>query len=73
MRTMRIEALPMYAWRCLVSGNLVRHHDVLYRSDLDAFEIEAEVPFARHVDGEPLLPSTSARFSIEPDVLKVLA
>jgi diacylglycerol kinase family enzyme len=73
MRTMRIEALPMYAWRCLMSGNLVDHHDVFYRSDLDAFEVVAQTPFARHVDGEPLPSATSARFSIEPDVLKVFA
>jgi len=73
MRTMRIEALPIYAWRCLVSGNLVRHRDVFYRSDLDAYEVVGEAPFARHVDGEPLAEATSARFSIEPDVLKVFA
>lgn len=73
MRTMRIEALPIYAWRCLVSGNLVRHRDVFYRSDLDAFEVVGDTPFARHVDGEPLAEATSARFSIEADVLKVFA
>lgn len=72
LRTMRIEALPAYAWRAAVSGDLVHHPDVLYQSDLDRFEIEAEKPFARHVDGEPLPAASSARFEIVPDVLKVL-
>lgn len=71
LRTMRIEALPMYAWRA-VSDHLVAHPDVLYRSDLDSFEIEADKPFARHVDGEPLPAATRVRFERVPDVLKVL-
>jgi hypothetical protein len=73
MRTMRIEALPVYAWRCVVSGDLVHHRDAFYRSDLDFFEVVSETPFARHVDGEPLAPATTARFSIEPGILKVHA
>lgn len=71
LRTMRIEAFPAYAWRCLVSGDLVHHEDAFYESDLDGFELRSEQPFHRHVDGEPLTPSTTARFKIEPGILKV--
>ena len=73
LRTMRIEALPVYAWRCLVSGDLVHHRDAFYESDLDAFEIHSEQAFSRHVDGEPLTAARSARFSVARDVLKVAA
>ncbi len=72
LRSMRIEALPLYAWRAVVSGDLVHHRDTFYESGLDAFEVTAEEPFARHVDGEPLDPATSARFEVVPDVLKVM-
>jgi diacylglycerol kinase family enzyme len=72
LRSMRIEALPFYAWRAVVSGDLVHHRDTFYASGLDRFEISGDTPFARHVDGEPLPPATSARFEIVPDVLKVL-
>lgn len=72
LRSMRIEALPLYAWRAVVSGDLVHHRDTFYESGLDGFEITAEEPFARHVDGEPLEPATSARFDVVPGVLKVL-
>ena len=71
LRTMRVEALPVYAWRA-VTGHLVHHPDVLYESDLNGFEIEAEKPFARHVDGEPLPAASRARFEVVPDILKVL-
>ena len=73
LRTMRIEALPVYAWRCLVSGDLVHHRDSFYESDLEWFEVRSERAFSRHVDGEPLPPARSARFSVVRDALKVLA
>lgn len=73
LKRMRIEALPIYAWRCTVSGDLVHHRDAFYRSDLNTFEIVAEEPFHRHVDGEPLPTSTRARFSVARDVLSVKA
>jgi diacylglycerol kinase family enzyme len=73
LKTMRIEALPVYAWRCLVSGDLVHHRDAFYESDLDWFEVHSDHAFSRHVDGEPLTPARSARFSIARDVLRVLA
>ena len=73
LRSMRIEALPVYAWRCLVSGDLVHHRDAFYESDLDWFEIRAENAFSRHVDGEPLTPARSARFSVARNALKVIA
>jgi diacylglycerol kinase family enzyme len=71
LRTMRIEAFPVYAWRCLVSGDLVHHGDAFYENDLSSFQIEAERPFHRHVDGEPLGEATRARFTLEPYALKV--
>lgn len=73
MKTMRLEALPFYVWRVAVSGDLVDHPDAFYAPDLKSFEISSEEPFSRHVDGEPLSPTRRARFSIEPDVLKVIA
>ena len=73
LRTMRIEALPFYAWRSLVTRDLVGHSDALYLRGMKSFEISAERPFRRHVDGEPLASATSARFSIERDVLHVKA
>lgn len=72
LKSMRIEALPLYAWRAVVSRDLVHHRDTFYATNLDEFEISAEEPFARHVDGEPLEPATSARFGVDPDVLKVI-
>lgn len=73
LRKMRLEALPFYAWRVAVSGDLVHHRDVFYRSDLSSFELRSEAPFRRHVDGEPLAPTRVARFSVERDVLRVQA
>ena len=73
LRSMRIEALPVYAWRCLVSGDLVHHRDAFYESDLDWFEVRADSAFSRHVDGEPLPRARSARFSVARDALKVIA
>jgi diacylglycerol kinase family enzyme len=73
LRTMRIEAFPTYAWRCLVSGDLVHHDDAFYEHDLDGFTLTSEKPFHRHVDGEPLTQATEARFSVEPGALKVQA
>jgi diacylglycerol kinase family enzyme len=72
LRQMRIEAFPVYAWRCLVSGDLVHHDDAFYANDLDGFTLTSEKPFHRHVDGEPLGQETEAHFRIEPDILKVL-
>jgi diacylglycerol kinase family enzyme len=73
LRSMRIEALPLYVWRCLVSGDLVDHPDVFYASDVDGFELVSESPFVRHVDGEPLSPASAARFEVAPGVLEVKA
>jgi diacylglycerol kinase family enzyme len=71
LKSMRLEALPSYTYRSIVSGNLVSHPDAFYASDLESFELLAEKPFYRHVDGEPLPPSQSARFSIVRNVLRV--
>jgi diacylglycerol kinase family enzyme len=73
LRQMRVEALPFYVWRVAVSGDLVHHPDAFYESDLAKFELAAEHPFSRHVDGEPLSPARTARFSVERDILKVRA
>lgn len=72
LRSMRIEALPLYAWRAVVSGDLVHHPEAFYESDLTRFEVSADEPFSRHVDGEPLFPATHARFELVRDVLKVV-
>ena len=71
LRTMRLEAFPVYAWRAAVSGDLIHHDDVFYASDLEAFELHGDRPFSRHVDGEPLPPRSSARFRVVRDALKV--
>ncbi|HVF53989.1 MAG TPA: diacylglycerol kinase family protein [Actinomycetota bacterium] len=73
LRSMRFEALPLYAWRSIVSGNLIDHDDAFYASDLDSFELTSEAPFARHVDGEPLEPASAVRFEVERDSLMVVA
>ena len=72
LRTMRLESLPFYVWRVAVSGDLVNHPDSFYQRDLDALEVTSDEYFGRHVDGEPLAPAKSVRFSIEKDVLSVV-
>ena len=72
LKSMRIEALPLYAWRAVVSGDLVHHRDTFYATNLSSFEVTADQPFARHVDGEPLSPALAVRCAIVPDVLKVV-
>ncbi|MBK5228893.1 MAG: diacylglycerol kinase family lipid kinase, partial [Actinobacteria bacterium] len=49
------------------------HGDAFYAHDLDKFEVTAEEPFSRHVDGEPLGRASSAAFTFVRDVLKVRA
>lgn len=71
LRRMRIEALPMYAWKSIVSGTLAEHRDAFYRGDQESFEVRAPEPFSRHVDGEPLGTASQARFSVVRDILKV--
>ena len=73
LKTMRLEALPLYAWRVAISGDIVDHPDVLYHSDLQSVEISADEPFSRHVDGEPLHRVRRARFTVEPNALKVFS
>lgn len=70
LRSMRLEALPLYAWRVMAS-DLTDHPDVFYRSNLEWFELTARDPFSRHVDGEPLPPSRTASFRAVPGILKV--
>jgi diacylglycerol kinase family enzyme len=71
LKRMRIESLPLYTWRVLVSHDIVHHDDVFYGNDLEKFELLSDEPFSRHVDGEPLPPAASARFALAPDVLRV--
>jgi diacylglycerol kinase family enzyme len=73
MKTMRLEALPLYIWRVAVSRDLVHHRDAFYQSDLASFEVVAHKPFNRHVDGEPLPPADRVSFSVVKDALRVLA
>jgi diacylglycerol kinase family enzyme len=72
LKRMRIESLPWYTLRSL-GGKLTGHRDAVYEKDLTEFEIRSETPFHRHVDGEPLEPSTSAHFSLARGALKVRA
>jgi diacylglycerol kinase family enzyme len=71
LRKMRIEALPFYVWAAVMSDGVSQHPDAFYASDLDAFEVVAERPFARHVDGEPLPASQAARFTLVRDAVGV--
>jgi len=71
LRRMRIEALPSYTLTTVVTGSISRHGDALYERDLEGFTISSDRPFARHVDGEPVEPSTHASFALERDALKV--
>lgn len=71
LRSMRVEALPLYAWRVAVTGDLVHHPAAFYRSDVEEFEVTAAEPFSRHVDGEPLPRVAHTRLSIARDVLAV--
>ena len=73
LKSMRIEALPQYAWRSLVSKDFINHPDCFYRSDQTSFELVSESPFARHVDGEPIAPAHRARFTVEKAALRVRA
>ena len=73
LRSMRIEALPFYAWRAAVSKDLVHHRDAIYHSDLSGFELVSEEHFARHVDGEPLPPASNVRFAISDEGVAVSA
>jgi diacylglycerol kinase family enzyme len=73
LKKMRMHGLPVYAWRCVVSKDLIDDKDAFYESDLDGFEITGDQPFKRHVDGEPLEQAISTRFSVARDVLKVKA
>ncbi len=73
LRTMRIEAFPVYAWRAAVSRDLTHHEGVVYASNLTEFTLTGDRAFARHVDGEPLTPGRSVRFRLVPDILKVQA
>ena len=73
LKRMRIETLPLYAWRVAVSGDLVHHGDAFYANDIEEFELFSKQPFARHVDGEPLAPACSARFRLVRGALRVRA
>lgn len=73
LKTMRIEALPLYAFRCVVSGDLVHHPDAFYVSDLDGFDLTSDRPFDLHVDGEPLPAALTAHFTVEKEILRVQA
>lgn len=72
LRSMRIEAFPLYAWRS-IAGELADHDDVFYESGLQALELTGDRPFSRHVDGEPLPPRASVRFTVVPNALRVQA
>jgi diacylglycerol kinase family enzyme len=71
LRKMRVEALPFYVWRSVLSGDVSGHRDAFHASDLHSFDIAADKPFARHVDGEPVSSSDTAHFTLVRDALRV--
>ena len=73
LKRMRIESLPTYTWRVLVSHDIAHHGDVFYASDLGEFELSSGENFPRHVDGEPMPPAKTASFKVVPDILAVRA
>lgn len=73
LKKMRIEALPLYAFRAAITGDLSRHGDAFYSSDLEGFTITSDEPFKRHVDGEPMGEATRAEFTLVRDILRVRA
>jgi diacylglycerol kinase family enzyme len=73
LKSMRIEALPLYAWRSVGAGDLAEHDDAFYASDLQGFTLRSETPFLVHVDGEPLPSTTEASFELVRDILRVQA
>ena len=73
LKGMRVEMLPLYAWRAVVTRDLVRHRDAFYAHDLEEFRVTAEEPFSRHVDGEPLARAAEASFSLARGALLVRA
>ena len=73
LERMKPAAVPVYAYKLLVGGDLARHSDAFYRADLEGFEVRSADAFSRHVDGEPLEPAHSARFKTAPGALRVLA
>ncbi|HEX2240346.1 MAG TPA: diacylglycerol kinase family protein [Actinomycetota bacterium] len=72
LRSMKIEALPIYIWRTAISNDFAEHRDAFYVANLRDLEVEAPAPFHRHVDGEPLPPATSSRFSMAEGALGIV-
>lgn len=72
LRRMRIEALPFYAFRAAIAGDVSKHKDAFYAHDVEAFELVADEPFHCHVDGEPLEPTDRAQFRISRNALQVI-
>ena len=59
--------------RARISASTASTSDAFSATDLETLEITSKEPFARHVDGEPLEPATTASFSLVRDILKVRA
>ena len=72
LKRMRIEALPFYVSR-VITDSISKHSDAFYAHDLEKFEIAADEPFSRHVDGEPLGPATTASFELVRDIVRIHA
>ena len=73
LKSMKMEALPLYIWRSVVTGDLVHHDDAFYVNDLAEFSLRSDTPFLIHVDGEPLAPAGEVSFSLVKDILRVQA
>jgi diacylglycerol kinase family enzyme len=72
LRSIRIEALPVYVWKVAVTGHFGGHGDAFCAHDLDRVELAADRPFGRHVDGESVARASSATFSVVRDALAVV-
>jgi diacylglycerol kinase family enzyme len=73
LKTMKIEALPFYTMSALALGDVSRMPGSFVATDQQSFSIASDTPFKRHVDGEPIAPSTAVTISLAPDALKVFA
>jgi diacylglycerol kinase family enzyme len=73
LRRMKLEVLPLYVVDALAFGDVSKMPGSFVSSNQERFSVSSDAPFKRHVDGEPLEPSSSVSFSLAQDALKVFA
>ncbi len=73
LRRMKLEVLPLYVFDALAFGDVSKMPGSFVSSDQERFSVSSDTSFKRHVDGEPLEPSSSTSFSLAPEALKVFA